>query len=110
MKAAVAPLAAQLGTAVIDLSLAGAISLADRNSVELELANLEAGCQVLRGHYEQLLEEPTEADLDDLGRHGFIASVVSRLRLLETNEQGHDSLYARMALRRLYVEHVIGGH
>ena len=110
MKAAVAPLSAQLSTAVIDLSLAGAISLSDRNSVELELANLEAGCQVLRGHYAELLEEPTEADLDDLGRHGFIAGVVSRLRALETNQQGSDPLYARMALRRLYVEHVIGGH
>jgi DNA repair exonuclease SbcCD nuclease subunit len=110
MKAAVSPLCARLSTAVIDLSLAGAISLADRNSVELELANLEAGCQVLRSHYDQLLEEPTEADLDDLGRQGFIASVVSRLRSLETKQEDGDSLYARMALRRLYVEHVIGGH
>lgn len=110
LKAAIAPLSEQLSTAVIDLSIAGAISLADRNSIEQELANLEAGCQVIRGHYEQLFEEPTEADLDDLGRQGFIASVVSRLRLLETNQDNNDSPYARMALRRLYVEHVIGGH
>jgi hypothetical protein len=110
LQAAVASHCGQMSTAVIDLSLSGTISLADRNSVELELANLEAGCQVLRGHYDRLLEEPTEADLDDIGRHGFIATVVSRLRSLETNQQGSDSLYARMALRRLYVEHVIGGH
>jgi DNA repair exonuclease SbcCD nuclease subunit len=110
LKAAVAQLCEPLSRAVIDISLTGAISLADRNAVEQELARVQAACQVLRGHYDQLLEEPTEADLDDLGRHGFIATVVSRLRMLEANHGGADSTYARGALRRLYVEHVIGGH
>jgi DNA repair exonuclease SbcCD nuclease subunit len=109
LRAAVAQHCEPLATAVIDISLVGAISLADRNAIEQELANLQAQCQVLRGHYDQLLEEPTEADLDDLGRQGFIATVVARLRMLEANHDGADSAYARSALRHLYLEHVIGG-
>ncbi|MBX7135829.1 MAG: DNA repair exonuclease [Fimbriimonadaceae bacterium] len=94
---------------VVDLRLSGAVSLAERTRIDECLADLEARLQVLRLDTSNLRSLPSETDLDELGRHGYIADVVQRLRSLSSSAGDPDSAFAEAALHRLYVEHSIGG-
>jgi DNA repair exonuclease SbcCD nuclease subunit len=94
--------------AVVDLRIQGTLSLAERTEVDEIIANLEATVRVLRTDLSNLKSLPTEADLDELGRHGYLAEVVSRLRLLEGTVGNPDSCHASDAVRRLYLEHMGG--
>ncbi|MBZ5523193.1 MAG: DNA repair exonuclease [Acidobacteriia bacterium] len=98
-----------LASAVVHLEVRGAASLSERAAIDEQLANFEATVQVLRARTVELIPSPTEADLDDLGRQGFVATVVERLRGLEADGANPDSAFARAALQRLYVEQVLRG-
>jgi DNA repair exonuclease SbcCD nuclease subunit len=96
-----------LASAVVHLEVRGSVSLSERAAIDEEIANFEATVQVLRARTGDLVPSPTDADLDDLGRQGFIAIVVERLRRLEENAANPDSAFAGAALQRLYVEQVL---
>ena len=85
------------------------MSLSERAAIDEELANFEATVQVLRARTIDLIPSPTEEDLNDLGRQGFVSIVVERLRSLEGDAADPDSVFARAALQRLYVEQVLRG-
>jgi hypothetical protein len=87
-----------LASAVVHLEVRGAVSLSERAAIDEEIANFEATVQVLRTRTIDLVPSPTEEDLNDLGRQGFVAIVVERLRSLEGDAA---------ALQRLYVEQVL---
>jgi DNA repair exonuclease SbcCD nuclease subunit len=96
-----------LASAVVHLDVRGAVSLSERAAIDEEIANFEATVQVLRARTSDLVPSPTDADLDDLGRQGFVAIVVERLRSLEKDAANPDSAFAGAALQRLYVEQVL---
>jgi hypothetical protein len=98
-----------LASAVVHLELRGAVSLSERAAIDEELANFEATVQVLCARTIDLVPSPTEEDLNDLGRQGFVAVVVERLRSLEGDAANPDSAFARAALQTLYVEQVLRG-
>lgn len=98
-----------LASAVVHLEVRGAVSLSERAAIDEELANFEATVQVLRARTIDLIPSPTEEDLNDLGRQGFVSIVVERLRSLEGDAADPDSVFARAALQRLYVEQVLRG-
>jgi DNA repair exonuclease SbcCD nuclease subunit len=111
LSAHLASIAEPLASAVVHLEVRGAVSLSERAAIDEELANFEAKVQVLRARTIDLVPSPTEEDLNDLGRQGFVSIVVERLRNLEGDAANPDSAFARAALQRLYVEQVLrGGH
>lgn len=98
-----------LASAVVHLEVRGAVSLSERAAIDEELANFEVAVQVLRARTADLVPSPTEEDINDLGRQGFVATVVERLRSLEGDAMNPDSAFASAALQRLYVEQVLRG-
>jgi len=108
LSAALSAIAVQHDRAVIDLRVQGTLSLSDRTAVDEIIAQTEATVRVLRSDLSSLRSIPTETDLDELGRHGYLAEVVNRLRTLEGNVGDPDSRHASVALHRLYMEHVGG--
>jgi DNA repair exonuclease SbcCD nuclease subunit len=96
-------------TAVVQVTLRGSVSLAERATVSDRIAEFEAEIQVLRANLDELIAAPSEADLDEIGRQGFIGAVVQRLRAVHGDASHPDQKYAATALQRLYIEHVLGG-
>jgi DNA repair exonuclease SbcCD nuclease subunit len=109
LRACLASVTEPLASAVVHLEVRGAVSLSERAAIDEELANFEATVQVLRARTIDLIPSPTEEDLNDLGRQGFVSIVVERLRSLEEDAADPDSVFARAALQRLYVEQVLRG-
>jgi DNA repair exonuclease SbcCD nuclease subunit len=109
LKAHLASVTQPLASTVVHLEVRGAVSLSERVAIDEELANFEASVQVMRARTTDLIPSPTEEDLNDLGRQGFVATVVERLRNLEGDAANPDSAFARAALQRLYVEQVLRG-
>jgi DNA repair exonuclease SbcCD nuclease subunit len=109
LRACLASVTEPLASAVVHLEVRGAVSLSERAAIDEELANFEATVQVLRARTIDLIPSPTEEDLNDLGRQGFVSIVVERLRSLEGDAADPDSVFARAALQRLYVEQVLRG-
>lgn len=109
LRACLASVTQPLASAVVHLEVRGAVSLSERAAIDEELANFEATVQVLRARTIDLIPSPTEEDLNDLGRQGFVSIVVERLRSLEGDAADPDSVFARAALQRLYVEQVLRG-
>jgi DNA repair exonuclease SbcCD nuclease subunit len=108
VRAAISGIAVPHDFAVVRLRVEGTLSLAERTEVDEIFANLEATVRVLRTDLSGLHSIPTEADRDELGRHGYLAEVVSRLQSLEGNTANPDSRHASMSIRRLYLEHMGG--
>jgi DNA repair exonuclease SbcCD nuclease subunit len=94
------------GNWVIGLKVEGAISLRERTELDELLKSWEARLKLLRVHTTALRPHPTEADFDDLGRHGFMGNVVARLRAIQNDAAHPDRAYAGVALQRLYSEHI----
>jgi DNA repair exonuclease SbcCD nuclease subunit len=109
LRACLASVTEPLASAVVHLEVRGAVSLSERAAIDEELANFEATVQVLRARTIDLIPSPTEEDLNDLGRQGFVSIVVERFRSLEGDAADPDSVFARAALQRLYVEQVLRG-
>jgi DNA repair exonuclease SbcCD nuclease subunit len=109
LKAHLTSVTQPLASAVVHLEVRGAVSLSERAAIDEEVANFEATVQVLRARTVDLIASPTEDDLDNFGRQGFVATVVERLRCLEADVANPDSAFARTALQRIYVEHVLRG-
>ncbi|MGD0500798.1 MAG: DNA repair exonuclease [Bryobacteraceae bacterium] len=98
-----------LSKVVLDLQVAGALSLAGRKIFEEKIIQgVGAGVRAMRCQDDGLVLEPTEADLDDIDRAGFVRVAADRLKALA--EDGSDPPRARLAslaLRRLYIEHLL---
>jgi hypothetical protein len=97
-----------LSRVVLDLQLTGTLSLAGRKRFEERIINgIGAAVCAMRLQDRGLVLDPTEADLDDIDRSGFVRVAADRLKKMaaDHSDQGPARL-ASLALRRLYLEHL----
>lgn len=97
-----------LSKVVLDLHLTGTLSLAGRKRLEERIIHgVGAAVCGMRSQDAGLVLEPTEADMDDIDRAGFVRVAADRLKAIA--DDGSDPERARLAslaLRRLYIEHL----
>jgi len=97
-----------LDRVLLNLSISGAISLAAREAFEEKIAqNVQAALRGMRLDDSGLLLEPTEADMDDIDKAGFVRVAADRLKALADDRS--DPVRARiasLALKRLYIENI----
>lgn len=97
-----------LSKVVIRVRVSGTLSLGGRKRFEERIAErFGAAVAGLRLEHDRLIPTPTEADLDEIDRAGFVRVAADRLRLLAADST--DPARARiasLALNRLYLEHV----
>jgi DNA repair exonuclease SbcCD nuclease subunit len=100
-----------LGEVVLDLQVAGALSLAGRKLFDERVAEgiCAAVCGMRLDDIEIVLD-PSEADLDEIDQLGFVRVTADRLRLLAHDNADRDSAeIAARALKRLYLENIKQG-
>lgn len=100
-----------LGKIVLDLRITGAVSLAGRKAFEERiLQSIGAALRGLRFDEAGLVLNPTEQDLDEIDRAGFVRVAADRLKTMvgDTSNPSQAHL-AALALKRLYIEHVRQG-
>lgn len=103
-------LARHLDRVLVRLTVSGTVSLVDRQIFEDRIVeSVGAALRQLVIDDNNLVLEPTEADLDAIDRTGFVRTAVDRLRALAEDSANPDAEIARLALRRLYVEHLKHG-
>lgn len=102
---------ADLGKVVLDLKAQGTLSLEGRKVFEERiLQNIGAALRALRFDESGLVLHPTEQDLDDIDRSGFVRVAADRLKTMaEDTSNPRQAQIAGLALRRLYVEHLRQG-
>ena len=94
-----------LNHTLVDLSLSGALSLADLKLFEERIVEgAAAALYHLRVDREHLFPEPTDDDLDSIDPGGIVRAAADRLRAT-ADAGGGDADLARAALHRLYIEH-----
>lgn len=94
---------------ILELSISGTISLAERYRLEEALTAWRARLHHLVVNDGDLHEEPTDDDLSALDSVGFVRLAVERLRALAADEANGDSATARAALRMIYLDHMRSG-
>jgi DNA repair exonuclease SbcCD nuclease subunit len=97
-----------LSRVVLDLQVTGTLSLAGRKSLEERIVQgVGAAVCAIRWQDAGLVLQPTEADMDDIDRAGFVRVAADRLKVMadDTSNQERARL-ASLALRRLYIEHL----
>jgi DNA repair exonuclease SbcCD nuclease subunit len=90
--------------AVVELTITGVVSLAERHAMERELATWKARLHHLVIDDAGLHEEPTDDDLEALGG-GFVGLAVERLWATSEDASSPDRAAARVALRMLFLDH-----
>jgi glucose dehydrogenase len=97
-----------IGKVVLDLRVDGVLSLAGRKEFEDRIANaVGASVCAMRIEDAALVLEPTEADMNDIDRAGFVRTAADRLDAManDPTDPGRAQI-AALALKRLYVEHL----
>jgi DNA repair exonuclease SbcCD nuclease subunit len=99
---------ADLSRVVLDLQVAGTLSLAGRKRFEERITHgIGAAVCATRCHDAGLVLQPTEADMDDIDRSGFVRVAADRLKLIANDQSDLErARLASLALRRLYLEHL----
>ncbi|MFX4805956.1 hypothetical protein ABTB42_20430, partial [Acinetobacter baumannii] len=54
---------------------------------------------------DNLRADPTQSDLDEIERSGFVRTAINKLSAIVSDADNPDADTARMALQLLYVEH-----
>lgn len=99
-----------LGKIVLALQVRGTVSLAGRKEFEERiLHSVGAGVRALRFDEARLVLNPSDEDLDEIDRAGFIRVAADRLRILTGDTDARRAQLAGLALKRLYVEHLRQG-
>lgn len=93
---------------VVHLEVSGVVDLATREALEELLEQWRAKLHVLRCRTDQLLSQPSDADLDAIDSQGFLHTAVVRLRNQASDERqsGEARDVARRAIEILYAEHM----
>jgi DNA repair exonuclease SbcCD nuclease subunit len=96
---------------VIDLRVEGVVSLSGRQAFEERiLQGVGAAFRGLRFDDAGLALNPTEQDLDEIDRAGFVRVAADRLKLIAADASNQARAHvATLALKRLYIEHVRQG-
>jgi hypothetical protein len=100
-----------LGKIVLDLRVSGALSLAGRKAFEDRIVqSLGAALRALRFDEAGLVLSPTDQDLDEIDRAGFVRVAADRLKALADDKvDPRQAQLAGLALKRLYIEHLRHG-
>jgi DNA repair exonuclease SbcCD nuclease subunit len=100
-----------LSKIVLDLRVTGAVSLAGRRAFEERiLQRLGAALRGLRFDEAGLVLDPTEQDLDEIDRAGFVRVAADRLKTMADDASNPSQAHlAALALKRLYIEHLRQG-
>jgi DNA repair exonuclease SbcCD nuclease subunit len=100
-----------LGKIVLDLRVTGAVSLAGREAFEeCILQGVGAALRGLRFDEAGLVLDPTEQDLDEIDRSGFVRVAADRLKTMADDTSNPNQAHlAALALKRLYIEHLRQG-
>jgi DNA repair exonuclease SbcCD nuclease subunit len=101
-------LAPNLERVVLYLEVSGAISLAGRKAFEDKITqSIAAAVCGLRLDDRQLILEPTEADLDEIDRAGFVRVAADRLKAMAADDSDRSrAQIAALALKRLFLENL----
>jgi len=92
---------------LVRLSVEGAVSLQDRQYFEEQVVeSVSAAFRYLRLDDRQLFPSPSEEDLDQIDRGGFVRVAADVLKSKAENESDPEHEIAALALQRLYVEHM----
>jgi hypothetical protein len=97
-----------LGKIVLGLRVVGTLSLAGRKAFEEKiLQSIGAALRALRFDEAGLALHPTDQDLDEIDRSGFVRVAADRLKLMaDDSTNPRQAHLAGLALKRLYVEHL----
>jgi len=108
LEAEIRTLDSDLSRVVLDLNISGTLSLAGRKQFDSRiLQGVGAAICGSRVQNDQLVLVPTEADLDDIDRSGFVRVAADRLKTIaEDPSNSERARIASLALRRLYIEHL----
>jgi hypothetical protein len=99
-----------LGKVVLNLKAAGTLSLAARKLFEERIAeSIAAAVRGMRLDASEIVLEPSEADLDEIDRSGFIRVAADRLKAAARGADLSQAEMARRALNRLYLENIRQG-
>jgi hypothetical protein len=97
-----------LSRVVLDLQVAGTLSLAGRKMFEEKIIyGIGAAVCATRWQDGGLVLDPTEADMDDIDRSGFVRVAADRLKVMADDRSDQErARLASLALHRLYLEHL----
>jgi DNA repair exonuclease SbcCD nuclease subunit len=97
-----------LGKIVLDLRIAGALTLAGRKAFDERIVDgVGAALRTMRFDEAGLVLDPTEEDLDEIDRAGFVRVAADRLKALSADlSDPNQARLASLALKRLYIEHL----
>lgn len=100
-----------LSQLVIDLRVQGVLSLSGRKAFEERIVQgVGAAFRALRFDDSGLALHPTEHDLDEIDRAGFVRVAADRLKLIAADATNQARAHtAAQALKRLYIEHLRQG-
>jgi len=104
--AALAELEHEPGQAVVSLTIAGSISLAERHRLAQALEGWRARLHHLDVDDGGLLEDPTPDDLDALDSAGFVRQALDALKAKAADPADPEAAAARVALRMAYLDHM----
>jgi len=97
-----------LSSVVLDLDITGTVSLAGRKRFEDRIIQgVGAAVCAMRVQDSGLGFEPSEEDMDDIDRAGFVRVAADRLKTMTNDRSDPERAHlASLALRRLYIEHL----
>ena len=99
-------LRADVNHLLLRLKLDGVANLELRAKLDIWIAEWKSRLHYLEVDDRKLIAEPTENDLDQIARRGFIRTASNRLRELASNLENPDRDIAKAALMRLYQKRV----
>ena len=99
-------LGADVNRLLLRLQLDGVANLELRAKLDIWIAEWKSRLHYLEVDDRKLIAEPTENDLDQIARSGFIRTASNRLRELASNLENPDRDIAKAALMRLYQKRV----
>lgn len=98
------------GRIVLSLKVAGTLSLAARKRFDQQIAEgVGAAVCGMRLDDSEMALEPTDADLDEIDRLGFVRVAADRLKAAANGGDAGQAKIARLALNRLYLENIRHG-
>jgi DNA repair exonuclease SbcCD nuclease subunit len=97
-----------LNRVLLDLRVDGTLSLAGRKAFEERIMQgVAAAVCGMRFEEVRLVLEPTETDMDEIDRAGFVRVAADRLRAMANDTSDPErARLASLALKRLYLEHL----
>lgn len=108
LEAEIRALEPDLSMVVLDLQATGTVSLAGRKQFEDRIIQgVGAAVCAMRLQDSGLALEPSEEDMDDIDRAGFVRVAADRLKTMADDHSDPDrARLASLAMRRLYIEHI----